>query len=65
MAESLAAGLIHRLYLWVGVGLAVLFSTLGVIISSILKRGPVVAWTMLNFLWGVGYGWLLPLLLRS
>ena len=55
-----------QIYLWLGVGLAVLLSIVGVIVPSILKRrGPVVAWTVLNFLWGVGYGWLLPMLLRG
>ena len=55
-----------QIYLWLGIGLAVLLSIAGVIVPSILnKRGPVVAWTVLNFLWGVGYGWLLPLLLRG
>lgn len=55
-----------QIYLGLGVGLAVLLSIAGVIVPSILKkRGPVVAWTVLNFLWGVGYGWLLPLLLRG
>jgi len=55
-----------QIYLWLGVGLAVLLSVAGVIMPSILKRrGPVVAWTVLNFLWGVGYGGLLPLLLRG
>ena len=55
-----------QIYLWLGVGLAILLSIVGVIVPSILKRrGPVVAWTLMNFLWGVGYGWLLPMLLRG
>ena len=53
-------------YLWVGVGLAILLSVAGFIVPSALKKqGPVIAWTVMNFLWGVGYGWVLPLLLRS
>ena len=55
-----------QIFLWLGVGLAILLSIVGVIVPSILKRrGPVVAWTLMNFLWGVGYGWLLPMLLRG
>jgi hypothetical protein len=53
-----------QIYLWVGVGLAVALSIAAVVVSTILKRGPVVAWIVWNFLWGVGYGWILPLLLR-
>jgi hypothetical protein len=50
-----------RIYLWVGLGLAVLLSVAGFIVPSALKKqGPVVAWTVMNFLWGVGYGWVLP-----
>jgi hypothetical protein len=55
-----------QIYLGMGVGLAVLLSIAGVIVPSILgRRGPVVAWTLMNFLWGLGYGWLLPILLRG
>jgi hypothetical protein len=55
-----------QIYLWLGVGLAVLLSIAGAIVPRVLnKRGPVVAWTVLNFLWGLGYGWLLPRLLRG
>lgn len=55
-----------QIYLGLGVGLAILLSIAGVIVPSILgRRGPVVAWTLMNFLWGVGYGWLLPMLLRG
>ena len=55
----------HQIYLWVGVGLAIILSIAGFIVPSALKKqGPVVAWTVMNFLWGVGYGWVLPLLLR-
>jgi hypothetical protein len=37
----------------------------GFIVPGVLqKKGPVVAWTLTNFLWGVGYGWVLPALLR-
>ncbi len=53
-----------QIYLWIGVGLAVVFSVAAVVASMILKRGPVIAWIVWNFLWGVGYGWVLPVLLR-
>ena len=55
-----------QIYLWVGVGVAVLLSVAGFIVPRALKKqGPVIAWTVMNLLWGVGYGWVLPLLLRS
>jgi hypothetical protein len=55
-----------QIYLWVGVGVAVLLTVAGFIVPSAIKRqGPVVAWAVMNFLWGIGYGWVLPLVLRS
>jgi hypothetical protein len=46
--------------------LAVLLSVAGFIVPNALKKqGPVIAWTVMNFLWGVGYGWVLPWLLRN
>jgi len=55
-------GTAPQIYLGLGVGLAVLFTIMAVVERAILKKGAVVAWTVLNFLWGVGYGALLPLL---
>jgi hypothetical protein len=55
-----------QIYLWVGVGVAVLLTVAGFIVPAAIKRqGPVVAWAIMNFLWGVGYGWVLPRVLRS
>lgn len=54
-----------QIYLGMGAGLAVLFTIAGVIVRSLLKRGALVAWTVLNFLWGLGYGVLLPVVLRG
>jgi hypothetical protein len=55
-----------QIYLGVGVGVAVLLTVAGFIVPAAVKRqGPVVAWAVMNFLWGVGYGWVLPLVLRS
>jgi predicted membrane channel-forming protein YqfA (hemolysin III family) len=55
-----------QVYLWVGVGLAILLSIAGFIVPTALKKqGPVIAWTVMNLLWGVGYGWVLPWLRRS
>jgi hypothetical protein len=55
-----------QIYLGVGVGVAVLLTVAGFIVPAVIKRqGPVVAWAVMNFLWGVGYGWVLPLVLRS
>ena len=50
-----------QIYLWVGLGGAVLLTVAGFIVPSALKKqGPAIAWTVMNFLWGVGYGWVLP-----
>ncbi len=55
-----------QIYLWVGVGVAVLLTVAGFIVPTAIKRqGPVIAWTVMNFIWGIGYGWMLPSLLHS
>ena len=52
--------------MWVGIGVAILLTIAGFIVPSALKKqGPVIAWALMNFLWGVGYGWVLPRLLQS
>lgn len=50
-------------YLWIGAGAALVLSVAAVVVYAILKRGPIVAWILLNILWGIGYGWGLPALL--
>jgi hypothetical protein len=53
------------IYRWVGAGAAVALSVAGFIVPAALQRhGPIVAWTAINVLWSVGYGWALPSLLR-
>jgi hypothetical protein len=52
-----------RIYLWIGAGAAVVLTVAAIIVTMILKRGPIIAWILLNFLWGIGYGWGLPALL--
>jgi hypothetical protein len=55
-----------QIYLWVGIGAAILLTVAGFIVPSALKKqGPVIAWAVMNFAWGVGYGWVLPLVLRG
>ena len=55
-----------QIYMWVGIGVAILLTIAGFIVPSALKKqGPVIAWALMNFLWGVGYGWVLPRLLQS
>lgn len=54
-----------QIYLGLGTGLAVLFTIAGAIVRAILKRGALVAWTVQNFLWGLGYGVLLRVVLRA
>ncbi len=53
-------------YMWVGIGAAILLTVAGFIVPAAIKRqGPVITWAVMNFCWGVGYGWVLPLVLRS
>lgn len=53
------------IYCWVGAGAAAALSIAGFIVPTALQRqGPVVAWTVINVLWGAGYGWVLPSLPR-
>jgi len=52
------------LYQWIGLGVATALTVAGIVVYAILKRGPVVAWTLLNFAWGIGYGMWLPRLLE-
>ena len=55
-----------QIYRWVGLGVAILLSIAGFIVPTALKKqGPAIAWTVTNLLWGIGYGWVLPLLWGS
>lgn len=47
-------------YLWIGLGVAAALTVGGVVVRIVLGRGPVVAWTLLNLAWGIGYGVWLP-----
>jgi hypothetical protein len=50
-------------YLWLAVGLAVLFSIMAFASRFFLKETPWVFWIGIHFLWALPYGWYLPRLL--
>ena len=50
-------------YLWLAIGLAVLFSIAAVVSRFFLKEAPWFLWIILHFLWALPYGWYLPRLL--
>ena len=56
-----------QVYLGLALILAVLFTLLGVVMHFAIKSPwlVVVIWTMMNFLWGIGYGWFLPRILSA
>jgi len=54
-------------YLWLAIVSAILFTLLAVGMHFAVKSPwvVVVVWTVMNFLWGLGYGWFLPQVLSS
>jgi hypothetical protein len=52
-------------YLLLAVGCAVLLTLFGFVARPLIHAPWVVAvlWTLMNFLWGLGYGWFLPRIL--
>lgn len=58
-------GTANQIYFWLAVGCAVALSLLAVIMPPVFKMrwADTVIWTVLNFLWGLGYGWFLPQIL--
>jgi hypothetical protein len=51
------------LIFWAGVGLTVLFSIGAAVVRSSEGAGGIPECIALNVLWGLGYGWLLPLVI--
>ncbi len=47
------------------VGRIVIAVVFAIVPAAIKRQGPVITWAVMNFCWGVGYGWVLPLVLRS
>jgi hypothetical protein len=52
-------------YFLLAVGCAVLLTLFGFVARPLIHAPWVVAvlWTLMNFLWGLGYGWFLPRIL--
>jgi hypothetical protein len=51
-----------QIYFWMAVGSAVILTILAFIMPYFFKFrwADVGVWTVLNFVWGLGYGWFLP-----
>ncbi len=56
-----------QIYLWLAIGCAIVLTLLAVIMPPVFKLrwGDAAIWTVLNFLWGLGYGWFLPQILSQ
>jgi hypothetical protein len=52
------------LFRWVALGIAVLLNILVLMMHRKFGRAVVIVWIVLNVVWGVGYGLLLPVVLR-
>jgi hypothetical protein len=56
-----------QVYFWLAAGLAILLTVMAVIMPIAFKSpwSDVVLWTLMNALWGLGYGWFLPQILAA
>ncbi len=54
-----------RILFWTAVGLTALFSIGAVIVRTQVVKGGAAESVTLNLLWGLGYGWLLPTIMRT
>ncbi len=54
-------------YFWLALASAILLTILAAIMPPVFKMrwADVAIWTVLNFIWGLGYGWFLPQVLRA
>lgn len=61
------SGTANQVYFWLATGSAVALTILAVIMPFFFKFrwADVAVWTVLNFVWGLGYGWFLPQVLNS
>ncbi len=61
------SGASSQIYFWLAVGSAVVLTILAVIMPFFFKFrwADAAVWTILNFLWGLGYGWFLPQVLSA
>ena len=52
------------LFRWAALGIAVVLNILVLMMHRKFSRIVVTVWFVLNVVWGVGYGWLLPMVIR-
>ncbi len=55
----------ERVLFWTAIGLTVLFSIGALVVRTQVVKGGVAESIGLNLLWGLGYGWILPLVMRA
>lgn len=53
-----------KVYLWLAIGVTIVLSVAVAFVRPMLKMGGVPECIALHILWGAGYGWLLPLVVR-
>jgi len=58
------AGTAPTIYLWLALGIAMCLNILALSERRKHSRTAVMIWIILNVVWGAGYGWLVPLMLR-
>jgi len=56
-----------QVYFWLAAGLAILLTLMAVVMPIVFKSpwSDTVLWTLMNALWGLGYGWFLPQILAA
>ncbi len=56
-----------QVYFWIALGSAILLTMLALIMPVAFKMPwtSAILWTVMNFIWGLGYGWFLPQILNS
>ncbi len=61
------SGASSQIYFWLAVGSAIVLTILAAIMPLFFKFrwADAAVWTVLNFLWGLGYGWFLPQVLSA
>ena len=52
------------IYLWLALGIAMCLNIMALSVRRQYSRTVVMIWIILNVVWGAGYGWLVPSMLR-
>lgn len=52
------------IYLWLALGIAMILNIMALSERRMHSGTAVMIWIILNVIWAVGYGWLVPLMLR-